>query len=480
MSDSPQNRFPLWKTLVVSALLIVPPLIGFVFITYSSGGLHSPPDEERPWALSSYLTTFDPARTTPLLTLADIDVPELDIKWEERSGADRKLQINFPSGDESEDNPFEIFEADSSGKVLLPDGNELQISAVALVLPQDGNWEGRNYSSVMPDWRDPFTGEKIPEANWQKEVYVSRENPKLYFRISNAGKAPLRWLSPKVYDSVSKSRIASSSSYSYTGDHGMFHVGLNIWHQTSIDIGVDFAFGDPESQEIELLTGGAARFGDNALIKVIEVLPNGHGSSSWGKGSNGVRTSFTPHKMREKSSSRTLLFQVWPPNNHKLAELIYSPEKQVRLLSGNYGISDIQFHDKKAEIKTGTIRRFPRLGRAVIHLDQIPRLLEVDNLFETPIKRTEIQYKHSFISDVSDAVLSRYSITSPDYEIDASVLPIVFTDTTPIQILEKFEELTGVHTYYDKEEFRLTNQKPETVFEKAWKEVQEFWNKWFP
>ena len=116
----------------------------------------------------------------------------------------------------------------------------------------------------------------------------------------------------------------------------------------------------------------------------------------------------------------------------------------------------------------------------MIHLDQIPRLPEVDNLFETPIKRTEIQYKHSFISDVSDAVLSRYSITSPDYEIDASVLPIVFTDTTPIQILEKFEELTGVHTYYDKEEFRLTNQKPETVFEKAWKEVQEFWNKWFP
>ncbi len=480
MSESSSNRFPIWKTLVISALLIIPPLIGLALISTTSGGLYASPDEERPWAIASYAKTFDPSQTTPLLTLADIDVPDLNIQWEERPGEEKRLIVTYPADDDNEDNPFELFEADSRGAVTLPDGNELQLVGVAVVLPQDGDWESERYPRVMPEWRDPYSGETLPKEDWQEKVQVDRNEARLFLRVHNAEKAPLRWLSPSAYDSVTKARVSSSSSYSYTNDHGMFRIGLDIWHQTSVDLAFDFAFGNPETRDIELNKGNTTEFGEDALFELVEIFPHGHGSSSWGKGSHGVRTTFTPRQKSENSNYRTFLFHVWPPNNHKLAEFVYSTEKQPRLMSGNYGMSDLLFYGKDSKFDNGIIRRYPRLGRAMVHLEKIPRLPEVENLFEAPISRTEIRYEHSFLHTVSDSVLSRQSVSSSDYEVDESALPLVFTDTTPIEILEKFEELTGEHIYFDKEEFRITNEKPETTFDRTWEKIREMWKNWFP
>ncbi|MFV1995384.1 MAG: hypothetical protein ACC661_08095, partial [Verrucomicrobiales bacterium] len=363
--------------------------------------------------------------------------------------------------------------------------NRLRLTAVALTLPGDVEWGDKEYAKARPKWVDPRTGKPLsgPEhKSWQKEQSVPRKNPRLYLRVEKAGNAPLRWQWPEIYDSRGKLRLNSSASWSSEVEHGMFWIDLETWHQAPTKVTVHFAFGDPVSERISLKKCAVVTFGDDASLSLLEILPHGHSSSSSGGSSDRkIRFTFDANTKPQKVPQCSFLFQIWPPINHFLIDYRVLPHGEgYPIFSGGEGISAVELYRKESEATELQLRRFPRLGRAVFDLESLPRLPEVENLFEVPIPLTRIEYESQFLRSALRAAGVSEQFTQGHGELPDSMFPLTLTDTTPAAMLAEYERLTGKRLYFDRDALRVTDEAPMGLMEK-WK---EWWRRkkpsWLP
>ena len=470
-------------------LLVAIGLLGLIVAASSPPHLKSSPTAERPWARSPFNQTFDPALSSPVATLLTSPLPSVKMTTKLTASASGSSSSTDSPGElevlhdtpenNSRDTFYEIFVSDAGHRVTLPDGNQITLTAMALMLPSDVEWGDQRYPKKIPEWIDPLTGAPLPKADWQKEQPVPYESPRLFLRLERVGEAPLRWHWPEAFDARTLQRVSSTSSHSSDDKHGMYWIDLDIWHQTSLKLGVQFAFGEPEIRPLTIEKGASAKFDDKGVANLLEILPNGHGSSSWGGTGTQQRATFDLlPSTTGKTERRSLIFQVWPPQNHYLMEFVTTPETTGRMLSGNGGITSVELHGKEADLTQAQIRRFPKLGRIVIDLPKIPRLPEVANLFETPIPRTEIRYQNSLLRAATEPVEFGLSMSSYNENLSDSLFPMVLTDTTPGEILREYERLVGKQLYLDETNLQITDKKPPGPFEKLkgwWKRTKPSW-----
>jgi hypothetical protein len=437
--------------------------------------LHAPeavcsPKGIRPWAETEYGRTFDPLRRVPIADLRSSPPPLLKV---ERTATD--LKISYESADsDSTLSRSEIFPADVSGAVSLPDGNRLQLAGVAILLPSDVEWGKRRYASAVPPWIDPSTDQAIvpgPGTEWAGlEQPVPRSGPRLFLRVKKLGQAPIRWAWSQAFDARTHVQLNRVASYSTQGGDGSFYVDLRIWHQTPLRIGVNFAFGDPNRQVLRLVKGASVQFGSDAVAELIDVLPRRGASSEWG--SEQTRTGVTSYSARYTGfppvdgppNQRVFVLQLWPPENQYLVET----EPEAYLSSDSPGLASFTAENGDPR-GTGAIRllRYPRLGRVAFDLAKIPRLPEVRNLFDTPIPLTWMEPGSDAIQQACDALeLSNrvFDIRLPD-----SNEPV--RDTTPAKLLEAAKRLSGKQIYHDRSGSALTTRPPETW----WEGMKEWW-----
>ena len=492
-SNPPSNRSRLRVLQLITLLFLVVPVGIILFVSVDQMGTFiSPPDEPRPWAANQYSETYAPAviQAIPDLTtlprpVLRVDSPVIDGKFP-ASSTDSKLKIEFEASSiDSRSEYYEVFSADPTGTVTLPDGNQLRLTAVALILPSDVDWGDKRYQQAVPKWVDPGTGHPVSvteKENWaREEKQVSHDHARLFLRVEKEGEAPLRWQWPEIHDARTEVSINSTSSWSSDDRHGMFWVDLEVWHQTSAKIAVHFAFGDLVFQEFALEQGAATTFGNHASLRLLEVLPHGHGSSSMGGGGGGggpttYRLSFDAYSTPQRSPRRSYIFEVWPPINGYLIDYRVNPKAGYRIFSGNYGISDVELYGKDHKATAVTLRRFPRLGRAVFELDSLPRLPEVNNLFHVPIPRVRIDYPSDFLRKATRAAEVRTEFRHSHQRIPRSEFPMTLEDTTPAKILTEYERLTGEKLYYERGTYQLTDEAPPGL----WMRIKEWWRRTFP
>lgn len=487
--DAPSSHRRAFWLMMGLFLLVAIGLLGLIFAASSPAHLKSSPTAERLWARAAFYQTFDPALFSPAATLLTSPLPSVKMTTKLAASTPGSASSTASPGEleilhdtpenNSRDTFYEIFAADAGHRVTLPDGNQITLTAIALMLPSDVEWGDQRYPKKIPDWIDPITGDPIPKADWQKEQTVPNENPRLFLRLEKVGEAPLRWHWPEAFDGLTLQKVNSTSSHSSDGRHGMFWIDLDIWHQTPLKLGIQFAFGEPETRALTLEKGASAQFDDNGVANLLEILPNGHGSSSWGGTGTQQRATFDLlPPTTGKTGRRSLIFQIWPPRNHYLMEFVTNPETNGRMLFGNGGITSVELNGEEADLTQAQIRRFPKLGRVVIDLPKIPRLPEVLNLFETPIPRTEIRYKNALLRAATEPAEFRLSMSSYNENLPDSLFPMVLTDTTPGEILREYERLTGTHLYLDETNMQVTDKKLPGVLEKLkawWKRSKPTW-----
>lgn len=481
-ATSSTHRRALWLTIGLFGIVAVGLFFLLTFLD-TRPRFEVSPDGERPWEEATWRKRFDPAAYLPLPKLSSDPPPVLTIT--EKTS---ELEIvGSPGHNGTLDAYYEIFEADPSGVVTLTDGNQLELAAVALLLPSDieRNEATPRYPRIRPVWIDPRTGDPIPADlpgnDWaQSENQVPAHNPRLFLRVRRTGsQAPLRWHAPQVHDDRTLSNASGNASYSHEQTHGHFWVDLEQWHQAPLRIGIPFAFGAPEEKTIPAKEGAVATFGDEGRIELLDILPHGHGGSSWGGDAGSFVTTFQTSKPGSGQPERTFLFQVWPRPNHYLTEIFPAGAKRGRLLTGNYGISAMEFRGEEAAANEIRIRRYPRLGRAVFELSSVPRLPEVTNLFKVPIPWIRIDYSSQLGRAITDPTGTQHRFR--DYQqLPESLFPMEFSDTTPEELITEYEGLTGQWLYFNEETLELTDERPPGLSER----VKDWWKRhrpsWFP
>ncbi len=483
MSETPSShRRALWLTIGLFALVAGALLFLLTFLETRTR-FEVSPAEKRPWAEATWRKRFDPAAHLSLPKLSSSPPPTLTITKKKN-----ELEIvGSPGHNDTLDAYHEIFEADPSGVVTLPDGNRLELAAVALMLPSDieRNEDTPRYPRLRPEWIDPRTGDPIPtdlpENEWaRREDQVPDHGPRLFLRVRRTGsQAPLRWLAPQVHDDRTLRNLGSTASYSSSLSDGQFWVDLEQWHQAPLRIGIQLAFGNPEEKAIPAKKGSLATFGDDASFELLDILPHGHGGSSWGGNSGGFTTTFRESKPRPGHPERTFVFQVWPRSNHFLTEIFPSESERGRLLTGNFGISGMELRGEEAAARELRLLRYPRLGRAVFELSSVPRLPEVANLFEVPIPWIRIDYSSQFARAITDTTGTQRRFR--DYQqLPESLFPMEFANITPAELIAEYERLTGERLYFNENTLELTDERPPGLSER-WK---DWWKKhrpgWFP
>lgn len=480
MTDSSASKVAIiWSVVVVLLLGVL-----MVFTIALQPRFYRSPDKAAPSDQDWYSNVFDPAKRVAIPDL--LSHPILPTKVESVPGSrgggeDTNVSFEgrypkFPS----ENLLYEIFPSDSTGIVTLPDGNRLNISAVAIALPTDTEWEGEETPpEKIPDWRDPYTGESLSfspgDPLWSQKRAVSAVRPKLHFRVQVEGDAPIRWLIPSVHDAQTKRSVGAVSGPVYKGE-GFFSMDLEIWHQTALDVGVEFYFGDPEVQTLPVKKGAEIRFGNNAIVQVKDVFPAGYRFVSWVGG--GSRYMF--HSKPPKEIQMGMALQVWPPCNTQLIDYEIVGTKEPHRVYGSYGLVGYRFPKGMKNVSEIQLRRYPRLGRAKFHLTTIPRLPEVSNLFASPISKIRIKYPGNLASHAADAAEVKYDRSISSSDLPKSKFPMILTDTTPAKIFVQIEEMSGQTLYFDSNEMEVTARKPPGLLERVRDWIQNRLRKWAP
>lgn len=370
---------------------------------------------------------------------------------------------------------YEVFPSDESNAVVLPDGNRMKFSAVALFLPTDAEWEiGEKPGEIVPEWIDPRTGQVLVgdeiDETLREARSVPMSSPRLHFRVEVEGEAPMRWLIPAIHDARTRRSIGEVVPGASVHGDGFFSMDLATWHQTPIDIGIEFAFGEPAIEKLPIEKEAAIRFGDEAFVKVVEVFPNAYRFVRWKE----EDTIFNVYQKPQRNRRTALAIQVWPPQQSTRIEFQPTPDEAPRRISALRGVGGLRWSDPDEEVSEVTVYRFPRVGRAVFRLPSIPRLREVDNLFEVPISKMHVKYGSDQIRYAAGAAEVKIDFPVSSRDFPASEFPLFLTDTTPEQIFANFEERKGIRLYFDGDTGTLTDRKPPGFFER----IASWWRKY--
>lgn len=476
MQDASLDRPTRMKLLPVGIALIAIPLIPaliLVFTVRAPEGWNSRPDAVRPWAREAYERTLSPSTRRPLPALADLPSPALTIH-----DSGQELEITGSRADEfRKETCHELFFADANGTGTLPDGTRLTLEAIAVFLPSDtADGESRSKRSTRPEWVEPMTGRPFagdPDAAWWKEKRVPpRDQPHLHLHVNKEGDLPIRWHAPEIFDARTQVRLNSVSSYSITEPHGTFWSGLDIWHQTVVEISVPFAFGPVEEQSLEMREGASVEFGTTSRVEVLRLLPGDVSLREWGGGSEGFRSLFHRSDARPgMPPQRTPILFVWPPPASVMIEVLSHDGDDGSLLHGNDGIANLTQTGADSAATSIRLRRFPRLGRAVFRVPKLPRLTEVGNLFAVPIPKTRISSESDWIRLVAGSVGGRAIHSGSGSAIPDTLFPMEVENTTPAKLLEEYERHLGKPVYFNESTFELGDRPPPGLLER----IAEWW-----
>lgn len=472
MTESSVSKVAILWSMVVLLFLGVLTILTFALQPrfYRSPTKVIPADEE--W----YDNVFDPTRRVAIPDLPSYPLVPAKVESVPSSmGGGQDVTVSFDGPYPkfpSENLLYEIFPSDSTGVATLPNGNRLSLSAVAIAMPSDAEWNVEERPpKTTPDWREPYTGAplSLPDGGdpfWSQPRAVPGAHPMLHFRVKVEGEAPIRWLGPAVHDARTKRSVSAVSGPVYQGD-GFFSIDLDIWHQTPLDLGVEFYFGDPEIQTLPLEKDAEVRFGDDAVVQVKEFFPNGYRIARW----PGYEASFSLYSKPPKDAQPGFALQVWPPCNTKLIEYKIDPAREPYRIFGSWGLVGYRF---PKGVKAGPrmhVYRYPRLGRAIFHLPAIPRLPEASNLFNVPISKIHVIHSGTHVLFASEAAEVKYDYSIPSGSFPKSEVPVFFTNTTPAKLLVEIEKETGEKLYYDRSNAVISTRKPPGVLEQ--------WKEWF-
>lgn len=463
---------------------------GLVFglVSQASRPFFSPPDEPREWARDKFDETFLPAPSgSGLPTVSAVEPLIFSLA---REPGKRSLKLEGHDRNEFR-TAYEIFPADSSGEVVLPSGNRMRLSGIAMVMPEDVVGGDRNEGGMVDlDWQDPVTLEVLSAEetrDWNPRRWVSGETPELFIRISNEGGEAVRWLGATAFDDRTLVRAENGSAYYSHEKDGQIGMELDLWHQTRLRIAVNFSFGKPVLREFELKENVEVHFDDDAYVKVVDVLPRhihsrGRSASTVG----GVSHQTLSFGFRQDSASggdqkrRGAIFHVWPPHNEKLIDFVLEERKtpgSKHYLNawGGDGITTAEFPET-SELLSVQARRMPRLGRAVFLLPKIPRLPETDNLFDTPITRVELGYPNHMVDLIRKGAAVQWDGWSGRSVSDVH-FPMTLENTTPAEVLGLEVELVGRPLFFDRNELKITAKRSGllTDLEAWWRKKKPAW-----
>lgn len=475
------------KTVVFSVIggVLVAAFVGFILIQLQQP-YFSPPDEPRDWARQDFEQAFAPSPAGPL---PDLLMSTPGTFTTTRKPDEITLDLAEEPASVQTSEYHEIFLPDESGEVTLPGGNRLRLEAIALVQNADVEW--RYKTSVKgirqgdPDpqeldveWLDPATLDPLPKettADWPKRR-IRKQNPSLLLlHVSNSGEKPLRWFAADVYDDRTLMKISTSSQFHSHTQHGQFGIEQLTWHQAPLRIAINFAFGEAEHQELALKQDAEIRFGDDALVRVIESNNRPITGSSWG----GKQASFNFGTPRDRHKVRSAVLHIWPPHQHTLLDLKATNaagKTTAQSIWNSSGFSEMEFFREFAEIESVRVRRFPRLGRAVFELPKVPGLPKVDNLFDVPIPRVTLQYGGDFRDVIGKSAGVRWEVHTSD--IPKSALPMTIENTTPAEMVKEFERVTRSRAYYDSGNRTITGKPPAGKLDRLrdwWKRKKPPW-----
>ncbi len=157
-------------------------------------------------------------------------------------------------------------------------------------------------------------------------------------------------------------------------------------------------------------------------------------------------------------------------------------------LSPKIGIHSIAQDEEHFSEPGIRVKRSHHLATAVFDLPNIPRLPRVKNTFEVPIQKMRIERPHEYLSAAFQSAGVRGNVKQaprfPDSALPQSLFPMTLTDTTPLAMIEEYERHSGIRLYFDAAEMKITDQKPESAFEKWKKMLGDQWQRhkpsWFP
>jgi len=132
-------------------------------------------------------------------------------------------------------------------------------------------------------------------------------------------------------------------------------------------------------------------------------------------------------------------------------------------LSGVGGLKWAGSGETNSDVK---VYRYPRIGRAVFHLATLPRLPEVENLFEVPITKIRVKYPGNLTSYAAAAAEVKKGYPFKSSDLSDAEFPLFLTDTMPEQIVAEFEAMSGMRLYHDREAGLLTDRKPPGLLER--------------
>lgn len=366
----------------------------------------------------------------------------------------------------------EVFAADKLGVVALPDGNQLSLSAVAVFLPTDADWDFEEEpSDQVPNWIYPVTGDQLvfpPDApEWTKPRSLPTTRPRLHFRVEVKGEAPIRWRVPVIHDARTRRSIGGAVPGSTVHGDGFFSMDLKTWHQTPLDLGIDFAFGDPVLKTLPIQKDAELRFGDEAMIRVVNVFPSGFRYLRFKE----RETIFNLYTKPQPTRKTALALLIWPPQQAKQIEFQPIQNEEPLQVFASRGMGALKWTCPEKENTEVTVSRYPRMGRAVFHLPTIPRLPDVDNLFEAPISKIRVKYPSNFVRYAAEAAEVKPDFSFKLSDLSDAKFPLLLTDTTPQQIVSEFEAMSGIRLYYDRKAGLLSDRKPPSLLER----LEDWW-----
>lgn len=489
---TPGSHRALWISLGLFGLISLGVLL-LVFLASKPRPLVSSPDQPRPWAQSDFDDTLIPGRHQAIPDLSALPVPTISLDSPvvdgKLPGPDYKSKITLqypPLVDVSR--YHEVFPADASGVATLPDGTRLTLTAIAMSLPSDADPDGGPYQKPLLEWQDPATGTLLPEekiADSARPEFIPSNRPRLFIRFDKQGDAPFCWHGSSAYDPRTFLQVSQSTSGFARGRHGTFWIDLDTWHQTSLKLTVEFAFGQPVEETLALEKGATATIGNLSSISALETLPFSHGATYYEHGPSRpgmetLRITYDAYTSPPPNrSTRTHILLLWPPVNQYLMRGQLPSDDSPRTLHGDFGVTDL-WVSRENDNASLALHRYPRLGRAVFSLDTLPRLPEVENLFEVPMERVTFDRSYSFPRVALDAAGVRAELTNDTSSIPETMFPLVLEETTPADILAEYEKLTGTKLYFDPKELVVTDERNSGFFTS----LRDWWNankpSWLP
>lgn len=435
------------------------------------------PSDEREWARAEFDRLF--ITSTGSLPLLPSDPPAV------RKMTEKKNKVEFVFDSISRDkreltrfgNRIDTPPGDTAA--ILPDGNTLRFLGVATYFPEKLHERFLN-GNVELVWHNPATLEPLDDSTARERnlestsrLDLSERAIVLAFDLSEPD-LPHRWQSINTRNSDTLCRVHSSSSSQTRENVRYCALELNLYHQSAMDLLISISHGKPETQTVDFasLPLNKPVFFDSGNVQLsVPFRSDGNQNSSSHShgGPSGKRDTIGFGWTKSSSYRKSFaIIDCWPPAQGSQFEWrTTSGDKNNDYWRGNFGndgVSSIDFITKLAETGPSEIRHFPDVTHVAFHLDAIPGLPKLKNLFE--VNSGPIRFKYgsdarNFLESATQTRVTWHGKVWPD-----SSLPIEFENITPAELIAKAETLNGIQLHVDSDAQKIEEWKPKPLLER--------------